>query len=217
MASKQSSTEIVEIKKIEVKELPIKLVGISPLVVHAWGEKAKEELLGKQMGKAKTKKEFKNPVADFINSLYWLTPKPEEMTMEAFQAALKKGAKFGFPAVAFKASAISAGYRCGALENQVTARGHIHIDGEFVEIKGIPEMREDMVRVGGISKTADIRYRAGFNAWTCSFIVSYTANLFTAEQIINLFEMGGYSVGVGENRPEKKGGEWGRYKIDTKK
>ncbi|GHU93726.1 hypothetical protein FACS189479_05520 [Spirochaetia bacterium] len=219
MTSKKAkeSTEIVELKRIEVKSLPIKLVGISPLVVHAWGDASIAEILVKQTGATKTKKKFKSPVGDFINSLYWLTEYPKEDTMEAFHAAVKKGAKFGFPVVAFKSSAITGAYGCGAIPNMKIARGHIHIDGDFVEIKGVPVMRQDMVKVGGITKVADIRFRAAFNEWSTSFIVNYTANLFTAEQIVNFFEMGGYSVGVGENRPEKKGGEWGRYKVAVTK
>ncbi|MCC8014664.1 MAG: hypothetical protein LIO87_05665 [Eubacterium sp.] len=47
--------------------------------------------MGKKKGKEKTPK---NPVEDFINSMYWLTPKPEEATEEAFEKAIAEGAKF---------------------------------------------------------------------------------------------------------------------------
>ena len=49
------------------------------------------------MGVAKgKKKEAKNPVDDFIRSMYWLTPMPEDGTMESFEEAIANGARFGF-------------------------------------------------------------------------------------------------------------------------
>ena len=54
-----------ELPKIDIKFLTVDIIGDSPLIVHAWSEKAKREMLDAQQGK-KTgkKKEFKNPVAE---------------------------------------------------------------------------------------------------------------------------------------------------------
>jgi hypothetical protein len=149
----KKTEEVIELKKIEIAYLPLMLVGDSPLIVHAWGNKAKQEMLDKQMKKAKAVKEAKNPIADVINSLYWLEGKPEEMTEEAFVGAIKKGAKFGFRSTAFKEAAVSAGYRAGVIKNKVSAYAAFHIDGELVEIIGTPEPREDMVRLAGPRKS----------------------------------------------------------------
>ena len=43
MATKAS--EVVEIKPIEIKKFKIKLIGDTPLIMHAWSEKAKREML----------------------------------------------------------------------------------------------------------------------------------------------------------------------------
>ena len=90
------------------------------------------------------------------------------------------------------------------------ARGAFHIIGELVRIDGEPRMREDMVRVG--MGTADIRYRAGFPEWSTTITISYNAGVFTPEQIVNLFNQGGFGVGVGEWRPEKNG-PFGRFHV----
>ena len=160
MAKKTTTTEILEIKPIEIQKTTIRIVGDTPLIMHAWSEKAKREMLEKQMKTTKTKaREAKNPVEDFIRSMYWLTPMPEEMTEEGFNRAIENGARFGFPVTAFKQAAISAAYRQGWTKDKMSLRGVFFIDGDenqMVEIHSDPPiMREDMVKVG--MGTADIR------------------------------------------------------------
>jgi len=213
MAAKKTETTEVIIPAIDVHYATIKVVGDSPLIVHKWSEKAKKEILDKQMKKAKTKgREAKSPVRDFIDSLYWLEGEPEEdeKTEAGFEKAIANGARFGFPAVAFKAAAVSAGYRSGITPNKVSMNAAFHIDGEYVEIHGIPNIREDMVRVG--MGTADIRYRGEFKEWYAVFQVRYNASVISLEQLANLFNLGGFACGLGEWRAEK-GGAYGSFHI----
>ena len=198
----KATTKEVSIPAINIQTATIKVVGDSPLIVHKWSEKAKKEILDKQMKKAKAKgHDAKDPVRDFIDSLYWIQGEPDEKTEEGFTAAIQSGARFGFPSVAFKASAVSAGYRAGVTKDKVSMNAAFHIDGEFVEIHGIPQMREDMVRVG--MGTADIRHRGEFPEWYAIFPVRYNAGAISLEQLINLFSLGGFACGIGEWRPEK--------------
>ena len=203
--------EVIELKPIEIKEIVLNIVGTSPLIVHNWDVKVKQEMLDKQMGKAKTKRHsIKNPVRDFIESLYWLDGKPTEYTEDGFEAAIANGARFGFPANGMKASVVSAGYRAGVTKDKVSTYGSFHIDGEFIEIKGIPHIREDMVRVG--MGAADIRFRGQFDEWESLVKVRYNSGVMSAEQLVNLFQLGGFAVGIGEWRPEK-GGQFGMYRV----
>ena len=52
MAAKKQ--DIVEVKSINIERVTMALEGDSPLIVHAWSEKAKREMLEKQMKNAKT-------------------------------------------------------------------------------------------------------------------------------------------------------------------
>ena len=205
----KNTIEVMEIRPIEIKKMNLRLIGDTPLIMHAWSEKAKRMMLDAQMGKAKgKKKEYKNPVEDFINSMYWLTPMPSEMTEEAFYEAIQNGAKFGFPVTAFKQAAISAAYRMGWAKDKVSLRGAFFIDSDengMIEIHSdVPQMREDMVKVG--MGTADIRYRGEFRNWYADITVSYNTNgSYSLENIVNIINAGGYVCGVGEWRPEKDG------------
>lgn len=209
MATKKANTEVIEIRPIEIKKVTIRIVGDTPLIMHAWSEKAKRMMLEAQMGIAKgKKKEAKNPVDDFIRSMYWLTPMPEDGTMESFEEAVANGARFGFPVTAFKQAAISAAYRMGWAKDKMSMRGAFFIDSDengMIEIHSdTPEMREDMVKVG--MGTADIRYRGEFKNWYADLTISYNANgQYSLENIVNIINAGGYVCGVGEWRPERDG------------
>ena len=204
-----TKTELLEIKPLEIKKVTLRIVGDTPLIMHAWSEKAKRMMLEAQMGVSKgKKKEYKNPIEDFINSMYWLSDKPEESTEEAFEAAIANGARFGFPVTAFKQAAISAAYRMQWAKDKMSLRGAFFIDADengMIEIfSDAPIMREDMVKVG--MGTADIRYRGEFRNWSANLTISYNANgAYSLERIVNIINAGGYVCGVGEWRPERDG------------
>lgn len=207
MATK--TEQVLEIRPIELETVTLKIVGDTPLIMHAWSEKAKREMLEKQMKATKTKsRDAKNPVEDFIRSMYWLTPMPTEMTEDGFNKAIAAGARFGFPVTAFKQAAISASYRLGWSKDKMSLRGVFFIEGDenqMLEIKSDPPiMREDMVKVG--MGTADIRYRGEFRNWSADMKITYNKNgQYTLEQIINIINAGGFCCGVGEWRPERDG------------
>lgn len=218
MATKKASTEVITIKPVEKITAEITIVGESPLIVHAWSEKAKKEILDAQQGKKKGKKsDRRNPVEDFIRSLYWLDGMPEipdgadeEECERIFLDAVSKGARFGFPAVAIKKAAVSAAYRQGYTKDKVSANGTFWLNGvddpEFVVIESDepPVMREDMVKIG--MGTADLRYRAEFKHWKARCRISYIKDgILSIENIINMINLGGFCCGLGEWRSEKGG------------
>ena len=219
---KKSETKEIVIPAIDIRRITFKIVGDSPLIMNKWPDKTKQEMLDKMMGKAKSKiRDLKDPVREFIYSMYWLDGAPSEPTEKAFMEAIESGrAKFGFPSVAFKASAVSAGYRAKVTKDKVSMYGAFHIDKEFLEIKGkatsdiahfAPTMREDMVRIA--NNAPDIRYRGMFPEWSAEVEVKYNAGAISDEQVLNLFNLGGFCVGIGEWRVEK-GGIFGRYHVE---
>ena len=218
MATKK--TEVIEIRPIEIKKVTVRVVGDTPLIMHAWSEKAKRMMLEAQMGIAKgKKKEVKNPADDFIRSMYWLTPMPEDGTMESFEEAIANGARFGFPVTAFKQAAISAAYRMGWAKDKMSMRGAFYIDSDengMIEIHSdTPEMREDMVKVG--MGSSDLRYRPMFENWYCDLTLSINTGFgMTFDDIINVINAGGAGVGVGEWRPERDG-IFGMYHVEIVK
>lgn len=136
MAAKKT-VETITIKPIVRLRTKIRIVGDTPLITHAWSEKAKRQMLEDQMGGKRVKKRpTKMPFDDFARALHWITPMPTEtitdpatnelrevVTEELFDQAIKDGAKFGFPANSIKLCANSAAYRMGYVKNQMALRG----------------------------------------------------------------------------------------------
>lgn len=212
--------EEITIQKMTMKEVRIKIVGDSPLIVHAWSAKAKRIMLEAQQKKRSTKTKAKpdrDPFAEFVASLYWLEGMPQESTPEAFEEAVKNGAKWGFPVMAVKQSANSAAYRLGWVKNKMELRGTFFLDSEYGDKFRIfgspPSMREDMVTIG--MGTADLRYRGMFFPWHTELALKYNdSGNVGLEQIINNIDAGGTVVGIGEWRPEKDG-NYGKYHVET--
>lgn len=199
------SSTAIELPPLALETVEIPLIGTSPLIVHAWSEKALRAMADKQQKKATKGREAKVPFEDFVGSLYWLSEKPAKPTEEDVDAA-----RFGLPSIAFKSAAVTACTSTGAI-TKVAARQAFHVVGEMVEIIGPPPaMREDVCRVG--MGTADLRYRGQFDPWGVRLRVQLNTAVISAEQVVNLFNLAGFAVGVAEWRPERDGG-YGRFRV----
>lgn len=184
----------IVIPKLDIRTMRVRLVGDAPLIVHRFSEKMKKQMLDKQMGTATEGRAFKDPEQDFQDSLYRLP-----------------GNKFGFPAIAFKNAGVTACTSLGKAITKTAARQAFHVMGDMVEIIGTPTMREDTVRIG--QGTTDIRYRGEFKTWSCELTIRYNARVLTDEQIINLLNVAGFAVGIGEWRPERDG-QFGLFHVE---
>ena len=211
-------TEVIELPKIDIRRMQLTVDGDSSLISHRWSEKARKEMLDKQMKKGKQQKEAKDPPADYASSVYIINEQKGDRALIAAQyrdggqvGVGIEDIRFGFPAVAFKAAAVGA-CRFADGVKMTHARGAFHVDGELIEIKGTPELREDMVRIG--MGTADIRFRGEFKNWKATLNVRYNHAALSVEQIVNLFNTAGFGVGVGEWRPEKDG-SYGMFHVST--
>ena len=229
MATKKTETQnVINIQPIKLQKARITLVGDTPLIVHSWSEKAKKEMLAAQQKKKKDKKamDIRDPFAEFMDAAYWITPEPEEKTPEAFEQAIANGAKFGFKTIAIKQAALAACDRAGLIPNMTGMKstfylnavdGLRHETGEelaLIRTDKPPVFREDCVKIGGIAKTADLRYRPAFVDWRIDLVVTLIdVGVFTMESIINAINLAGYMNGIGEWRMERDG-DFGRFHVE---
>lgn len=200
----------MQIERIKIKQMSIPIVGLSPLVVHNFSDKSKRQMLQAQQG-VKSVKVNRDPQAEYEAAFY--------------RIADENGGpdRYGLPAVSFKAATIGAArfYRSvkmTELKQGMFFRGVLTKADpqQLVEIVGTPELREDVVRLGGASRSADLRYRPAFNEWSATLEVEYVESLLSSDSVLSLVEAGGLGVGVAEWRPER-GGDFGRYEIDKDK
>lgn len=195
------SVEQVTIEPILTETIEIPVIGTSPLITHAWSEKARKDMRDKQMGLPQAKKDPKDPFEDFMKALYPIDD---------------SGKRFGIPVNAIKNAMVSAASFVKGL-TKVQLRGALFVqaelteDGdELIEIIGVPRMREDNVRLQ--TGVADLRHRPCFVHWAMKLSIEFDKSIFTREAVMNLLQRAGWSVGLCEWRPERNGNN-GRFRV----
>lgn len=185
------------IPRPDIQMMKVKITGTSPLIFHKWDEKAKKMMLDKQMKKASSnKREIRDPEKEYLATYY-----------------RNAAGKIAFPALSLKQSLIGA---CRNVEGitMTLIRGAIFIVGDadgLIEVAYEKEsMRQDMVRVG--MGTADLRFRGQVEGWSMEFPVKWNNSVLSAEQVLNLFQIAGFSNGLGDWRPERNG-DFGTFEL----
>jgi len=192
-----AETREIHIPQIKLEQMVVTIEGKTPLITHRFGELARKEIEEKQQKKAKAAKEARDPEAEFRDALYIIDEKEE---------------RYGFPSAGIKKALVYGGYRFTNEKSTTILKGSINILGDLLEIKGSkPKMRADTVRLAG-GKVSSIAYRPMFWPWEIEVPTIYNATMLTAEQVINLFQIAGFAVGIGDWRPEKNG-NFGQFTI----
>jgi hypothetical protein len=197
------------IRRASYKNFELWVIGSTPLISHAWSEKARREMLSKQVRSISAGREVRDPEQDFLSSLY-------EMGEEGV---------FGFPATALKKAILGVAHkdkgvaRTGAMSvsaalwiEPILVRTRPALAGAICDMPLLriygsePLMREDMVRVGaGARKTADFAFRAQFSTWAFRLRGRLNVDILSVEQLGFLIEEAGIAIGVGDWRNEKTG------------
>lgn len=195
-AAATPDAKMLEIPSINLKDMLVTIHGITDLITHRFGERAMQQMESKQQKEARGAKEPRVPDAEFRDALYVIDERNEI---------------YGFPAAGVKKALVNAGGRFTD-EHMTVLRGVININGDLLPIatEGPPHMRRDPVRLaGGVSSIA---YRPAFSDWSMDVPVRYNASMISKEQVLNLFQIAGFSIGLGDWRPEKNG-VFGQFRV----
>jgi len=163
--------------------------------MHRFSEKAQKQIADKQAKRAVKNKPARNPRAEFEAAYY------RDGDGDA-----------AMPAINFKAAMLRV-YKLSGFSNKNEIRFGVYLPDEFVKIKGRSRMRTDMVKLGGMSNPADLRYRPEFKKWTAQLRVDLNTDVISIEQFLHVFTNAGRMSGIGEWRPEKTSGNYGTWQV----
>ena len=191
-----------------IQTLRLRLTGKpgSPLVIHAFAEKAKQEIRDKQAKKAKKAKAERDPTAEFEAAKYRDAAGRECAPVTAIKKALVSAAtamdnltKVAIRQALFVAPAVDPAAMFVPIET---------LDGR----PAIGVMREDAVTIG--INTQGLSYRPEYPQWVPRVSVEFNTRLISREQLLALAEQAGWGVGICEGRPERSSAlGWGRFEV----
>jgi hypothetical protein len=190
---------------VGIKNIDLVLRGMpgSPLVIHAFAEKAKAEIRDKQQKKAKKAKEERKPAEEYQAAKY-----------------IDEAGRECAPITAIKKSIVSAATAFDDI-TKIGLRQAFFVSsksgpGIFVPIErpdGTPHegvMREDPVTIG--INTRGLAYRPEYKEWQVRINIEYNPRIISEEQLLALVDQAGWGVGICEGRPERTSAlGWGRF------
>ena len=201
-----ATTGKLEIPPIRIGKATLLIEGVTLLCIHKFSEKARQIMLDKHMGKPTTLRENKVPAQDFMRCLYVLPGSTPILHDEDPENVWAEG-RFGIKAISFKNAAVRAATSAGAkmTETRMAIQiGASLASDELIEIhcEPGPKMRQDVVR--NDSGVPDIRFRPEFWPWAVELPVTYNKSMVSLAQVVSLFHLAGFGVGIAEGRPSGK-------------
>jgi hypothetical protein len=176
----------------------------SLLVVHAFAEKAKQEIRDKQQKKAKKAKEERNPAAEFLAARYVDQDGRECAPITALKKAIITAA------TAFD-DLTKVALRQALFVDPVASPGSLLVPIEKHDgTPAVGVMREDAVTIG--MNIRGLAYRPSYDEWQVRVRIEFNPRLVSKEQLLALVDQAGWGVGICEGRPERSSAlGWGRF------
>jgi hypothetical protein len=200
--AKIDELEQVQIVELTRAKIVYHIVGETPLLMNSMSVKAQRELLlprGRKTAAEKQGSLKHDPLQEYRDSIY--------------RARKGSDTVLALLNTQFKAALCTAALDVpGAKKAQIGRLTSIE-GGEKLALYGIPQIMCSVVRSADINKTPDIRTRCIVPRWACKVEVTYTIPVLNATVISSLFATAGYTMGVGDWRPQKGSGTFGRWRI----
>lgn len=208
-----TESKTVQISAPNIQQATFKIIGISPLVIHRFSQKAKQGMLnkiaeGSTAGSKKRKYEPTN-TDDVCNAARYISKEGwDGFNVSSIRCALISACRL----VGFKMT-------LAKLSIFVEADGRDKAEPEFglVRIYGKHRKTEMIARVE--TGQAYVTVRPSYDEWYSIIKVRYDGDQFKATDIANLLARAGQQVGIGEGRPDSKnscGMGWGQFRLAEK-
>lgn len=215
MAKKKNrAEEVITIPAPNYETIKVTIIGDTPIQIHRLGKKMQQEFEDRDHNRPKPKKQARDYDQEFIDSLYFCDAKGFEV--DAPEKIAEK-IRIGFPSSAFKKSMVFAARQFENLKmTELRGRFFVNQFSPLTEIKGKPKFDKFWRRIGGKGPgtgTPDLGIRAKIFPWKADLEIRFLKNVISAESILHLLSVAGFSVGVGEDRPDKNGGTFGCWHI----
>jgi len=187
----------VGVLPLQKMQATLKLKGTTSLLMNKFTDKAKESMVARQVKQTRQKE-------------------ARDIQSEVEQAIHRMpNGDIGFPSCGFKKAMVEAAVYLDGLDKKLV-KGSIQIPGNLIKINFKKQVvNEAVVRLGGFTRKAMVRYRPEFQEWSCELPILFNSAQISLQQLVQLANTAGFHIGVGEWTPQRSG-SYGMFEVDTK-
>ena len=202
-------TETIEIKRIDVKQVTVKIVGDGDLILNKMNDVSARQLTDQRKNKAKDM-EVPNEWEQIITALHWRDGKPTDFSEQGLIDALKNNAPC-ITAFGLKKSFGEAVVRneIDKFKTKFDPSVNIIAKGNLIPIKFTEHYIDEKLMSPVRGKPVLVRMNR-FSGWSAEFTIQFTENVYSLEQIINIINLAGLGLGIGSGRTSG----YGRYHVE---
>lgn len=205
-------TETIEIKRIETKQVIVKIVGDGDLILNKMNDVSTRQLTGQRKNKAKDM-EVPNEWEQIITAMHWRDGKPTDFSENGLIDALKNNAPC-ITAFGLKKSFGDAVVRNEIDKYKTKFDNSLNIvaKGNLIPIKFTEHYVDEKLMAPKKGSPVLVRMNR-FSGWSAEFTIQFTENVYSLEQIINIINLAGFGLGIGSGRTSG----YGRYHVSAVK
>lgn len=203
--------EVLELKSLDIKTAQVTIVGDGDLILNKMNDVTSRELIDIRKDKAKNVTEKANEWESIITAIHWRDGKPTDFSEEGMKKALKENAPC-LTAFGLKKSFGQAVVQNGidTYSTKFNAGMNIVASGNLVPIKFAKHLIDE--KLMSPKRGAPVLVRLNrFTGWSAVFTIQYTGAVYSLEQIVNIINMAGFSIGIGSGRTSG----YGRYHVEN--
>ena len=202
-------TETIEIKRIDVKQVTVKIVGDGDLILNKMNDVSARQLTDQRKNKAKDL-EVPNEWEQIITALHWRDGKPTDFSEQGLIDALKNNAPC-ITAFGLKKSFGEAVVRneIDKFKTKFDPSVNIIAKGNLIPIKFTEHYIDEKLMSPVRGKPVLVRMNR-FSGWSAEFTIQFTENVYSLEQIINIINLAGFGLGIGSGITSG----YGRYHVE---
>ena len=199
LVSKEAPKLEIIVPKLNLGIIKIQIKGKTPLLMDRFPEEVRAQILDKQIGLTKGKKQMRDMDWEFENAFHKL---PND--------------KVGFPAQGFKSAMIESTSFVGSRDFSKKLLKGIQImnsaGNDLIEIK-----HKKLSKLKHYPKAGNTKISPMLEDWECELVIQYDQNNLSPQDLVSLLNYAGFYYGIGIWSPRAKcGGKYGMYEVKVK-
>lgn len=202
---------IIEVQPVKIEQATILIEGDGDLVLNKMNARTVRELTAARDGK-KTIKEVPNIWEDIITAIHWRDGYPVEDTYRDMnEGTLRDMLTNNAPCITgfgLKKSFCQAVVR-NEIDTYATKFDNaMNVTNALIPIK-FAEHNVDQKLMSPKRGAPVLVYINRFSGWSAGIPITYTENVYSLDQIVNIINMAGFGLGIGSGRSSG----YGRYHV----